>query len=81
MDLLQKIYEFKLLSIDWDDTVQKVYDTVTWTKARDGQHFGIDWHRQMAYDFNLQYINPEDFVLKYTDPKSYWEKYKDKDFK
>ena len=81
LQLLQEVYKFKLLSIDWDDTVNKVYDTVTWTKGRDDAHFGIDWHRQMAYDFNLQYTNPEDFVLKYTDPKQYWEKYKDKDFK
>ena len=81
LELLQQVYEFKLLSIDWDDTVNKVYDTVTWTKARDGAHFGIDWHRQMAYDFNLQYCNSEDFVLKYTNPKLYWDKYKDKDFK
>ena len=81
LDLLQKVYGFKLLSIDWDDTVQKVYSTVSWTKARDGAHFGIDWHQQMAFDFNLQYCKPESFVLKYTDPKTYWEKNKDKSIK
>ena len=81
VQLLQEVYQFKLISIDWDDTVNKVYDTVTWTKARDGAHFGIDWHSQLAYDFNLQYCNYNDFVLKYTDPKLYWDKYKDKDFK
>ena len=81
LELLQKVYGFKLLSINWDDTVSTVYNTVTWTKGRDGAHFGVDWHRQIAYDFNLQYTNLEDFVLKYTDSKQYWEKYKDKDFK
>jgi hypothetical protein len=81
LQLLQEIYKFKLLSVDFDDTTQKVYNTVTWTKARDGTHFGIDWHQQMAYDFYLQYSNNEDFVLKYTDPKKYWEKYKDKEVK
>ena len=81
LDLLQKVYGFKLLSIDWDDTVGKIYDKVTWTKARDGAHFGIEWHQQIAYDFYLQYTNPEDFLLKYTDIKTYWEKYKDKDVK
>jgi len=39
LDLLQKVYGFRLLSIDWDDTVGKIYDTVSWTKARDGAHF------------------------------------------
>ena len=81
LELLQKVYGFKLLSIDWDDTVNKVYDTVTWTKGRDGAHFGVEWHQQMAYDFYLQYSNYEDFMLKYTDPKQYWKKYKDKDLK
>lgn len=81
VELLQKIYGFTLLNIDWDDTVEKVYDTVAWTKARDGAHFGIEWHQQMAYDFYLQYSNSKDFMLKYTDPKAYWEKYKDKDIK
>ena len=81
LELLQKVYGFKLLSINWDDTVNKVYDTVTWTKGRDGAHFGVEWHQQMAYDFYLQYSNPEDFMLKYTDPKQYWKKYKDKDLK
>jgi hypothetical protein len=81
LDLLQKIYGFKLLSIDWDDTINKVYDTVTWTKGRDGAHFGIDWHRQITYDFYLQYTNPDDFMLKYTDPREYWKKHKDKDVK
>jgi|688.fasta_scaffold60062_2 hypothetical protein len=81
LQLLQEVYKFKLLSINWDDTVRTVYNTVAWTKARDGAHFGIDWHRQLAYDFNLQYCNPEDFMLKYTNPKEYWDKYKDKDFK
>jgi hypothetical protein len=81
LDLLQQVYKFKLLNIDWDDTVEKVYNTVSWTKGRDGAHFGIDWHRQIAYDFYLQYSNPEDFMLKYTEPKVYWEKYKDKEVK
>jgi len=81
LDLLQNIYGFKLLSLDWDDTTNKVYTDVSWTKARDGAHFGIDWHQQMAYDFYLQYSNPEDFMLKYTDPKRYWEKYKGKEVK
>jgi len=81
LELLQKVYGFKLLSIDWDDTVNKVYDTVAWAKARDGAHFGVEWHQQMAYDFYLQYSNNEDFMLKYTDPKKYWEKYKDKEVK
>lgn len=81
LDLLQKVYGFKLLSIDWDDTVEKVYDTVTWTKGRDGAHFGTDWHQQIAFDFNLQYCNYDDFMLKYTNPKEYWEKHKDKAIK
>jgi hypothetical protein len=81
LQLLQQVYQFKLLSIDWDDVVQKVYTTVAWTKGRDGQHFGIEWHQQIAYDFNLQYTNPKDFVLKYTDAKQYWEKYKDQAIK
>jgi hypothetical protein len=81
LELLQQIYGFRLLSIDWDDTVSKVYNTVTWTKGRDGAHFGIDWHQQIAYDFNLQYSNYEDFVLKYTDPTQYWKKYKYKEVK
>jgi hypothetical protein len=81
LELLQKIYGFKLLSIDWDDIVQKIYNTVTWTKGRDGAHFGIEWHQQMAYDFNLQYSNPKDFMLKYTDSKQYWKKYKDQTIK
>ena len=76
IELLQKIYQFKLLSIDWDDTIRKVYTNVVWSRGRDGAHCGIDWHQQMAYDFNLQYSNPEDFMLKYTDPESYWQKYK-----
>lgn len=81
LDLLQEVYKFKLLTIDWDHTVQKVYDTVSWSKARDGAHFGIEWHQQIAYDFYLQYSNPEDFVLKYTNPKIYWELYKDRNIK
>jgi hypothetical protein len=81
IDLLQKIYDFKLLSIDWEDTVEKVYTNIKWTTARDGVHFGIDWHQQIAYDFNLQYSNPEDFMLKYTEPDEYWKKYKDKEIK
>lgn len=81
LELLQQIYGFKLLSINWDDTVEKVYNTVAWTKARDGAHFGIEWHQQIAYDFYLQYSNPEDFMLKYTDPKQYWTKYKDQKIK
>lgn len=79
--LLQEVYKFKLLSIDWDDTVEKIYNTVTWSKGRDGAHFGIEWHQQIAYDFYLQYSNPEEFMLKYTDPKTYWEKNKDKQIK
>jgi hypothetical protein len=81
LELLQKIYGFTLLSINWDDVVNKVYDTVTWTKGRDGAHLGVEWHQQMAYDFYLQYSNPNDFMLKYTDPKQYWKKYKDRDLK
>ncbi len=81
LTLLQEVYKFKLLSIDWDDTVEKVYSTVSWTKGRDGAHFGIEWHRQIAYDFYLQYCNPNEFVLKYTNPKAYWELHKDKDIK
>lgn len=81
LELLQQVYQFKLLSIDWDDTVQKVYNTISWTKGRDGAHFGVDWHQQIAYDFNLQYCNPDDFVLKYTNPKVYWDKYKDRKIK
>ncbi len=81
VELLQMSHKFKLLSIDWDDTVQTVYSTVTWSKARDGAHFGIDWHQQIAHDFNLQYCNNDDFVLKYTNPKVYWEKYKDQTIK
>jgi hypothetical protein len=81
LDLLQKVYGFRLLSIDWDDTVGKIYDTISWTKARDGAHFGIEWHQQIAYDFYLQYSNYNDFMLKYTNPKQYWEKYKDKELK
>ena len=81
LELLQKVYGFKLLSIDWDDTVEKVYNIVAWTKGRDGAHFGVEWHQQIAHDFYLQYSNPEDFMLKYTDAKQYWEKYKDEDLK
>ena len=81
LELLQKVHGFKLLSIDWDDTVQKIYNNVVWPKSRDGIHFGIEWHQQIAHDFYLQYSNLEDFVLKYTDPKQYWEKYKDKELK
>ncbi len=81
VELLQKIYNFRLLSIDWDNTLEKVYTSVTWTKARDGAHYGVDWHRQIAYDFNLQYCKPDDFMLKYSNPKEYWEKYKDQDIK
>jgi hypothetical protein len=77
VDLLQKVWNFKLLSIDFDST-HAVYETVRWSKARDNHHYGFDWHQQIAYDFNLQCCNPEDFVLKYTEPKQYWEKYKDK---
>jgi hypothetical protein len=81
LQLLQEVYQFKLLSIDWDNIMGKVYDTVAWTKGRDGAHFGVEWHQQIAYDFNLQYTNPEDFMLKYTDPKRYWEKFKDQKIK
>jgi hypothetical protein len=81
LELLQKVYGFTLLSIDWDDIVNKVYNTVAWAKGRDGAHFGVEWHQQMAYDFYLQYSNPNDFMLKYTDPKQYWKKYKDRDLK
>lgn len=81
LDLMQQVYKFRLLSIDWDDTTQLVYDKIAWSKARDGAHFGIEWHQQIAYDFYLQYSNPADFVLKYTDPKLYWEKYKDNTLK
>lgn len=81
LDLLQKIYGFKLLGLDWDDTTNVVYTDILWTKGRDGAHFGVDWHSQMAFDFNLQYSNPADFMLKYTKPREYWEKYKDKAIK
>lgn len=81
LELLQKVYGFTLLTINWDDTVEKIYTTVPWTKGRDGAHYGIDWHQQIAYDFYLQYSNFEEFVLKYTDPKTYWEKYKDEPIK
>lgn len=81
LELLQQVHKFKLLSIDWDDATQKVYNTVAWTKGRDGAHFGIDWHKQIAFDFNLQYCNYDDYVLKYTNPKAYWDKHKDKDVK
>lgn len=81
LELLQKVYGFKLLNIDWDTTVEKVYNMISWTKGRDGAHFGIEWHQQIAHDFYLQYSNPRDFVLKYTDPKQYWEKYKDEEVK
>lgn len=79
--LLEEIYKFRLLAIDFDDTLQKVYDKVSWSKGRDGAHFGVEWHKQIAYDFYLQYINNEAFMLKYTDPKIYWEKYKDQTIK
>jgi hypothetical protein len=81
LELLQKVYGFKLLNIDWDTTVEKVYNMISWTKGRDGAHFGIEWHQQIAHDFYLQYSNPRDFVLKYTDPKQYWEKYKNEEVK
>jgi len=81
LQLLQQVYQFTLLAIDWDDVVQKVYTTVSWTKGRDGQHFGIEWHQQIAYDFYVQYSNSEDFMLKYTNPNKYWEKYKDQKIK
>lgn len=81
LHLLEMHYKFKLLSIDFDDTLQKVYDKVLWSKARDGAHFGIEWHQQIAYDFYLQYSNYEDFMLKYTNPNKYWEKYKDQKIK
>lgn len=67
LELLQKVYGFRLLNIDWDDTINKVYNKHTWTKARDNIHYGVDWHQQMADDFYLQYSNPEEFALKYTD--------------
>lgn len=79
LELLQKIYNFKLLAVNYDTTVD-IY-TVTWTKARDSSHFGPDWHGQMAFDFNLQYNNYDDFTLKYTNPKEYYKKYKDKAIK
>lgn len=81
LKLLQQVYGFTLLSIDWDDTVEKVYTNVQWTKARDGAHLGIEWHQQIAYDFYLQYSNPEEYVLKYTSPEVYWKKHKDKTLK
>lgn len=81
LQLLQAVHGFEILSIDFDDTLQKVYDKVLWSKGRDGAHFGVEWHQQIAYDFYLQHSSPEDFMLKYTDPKQYWEKYKDKDIK
>lgn len=81
LELLQKMYGFTLLAIDADDVMQKLYYSIKWPVARDGEHYGIEWHWQVAYDFNLQYSNPEDFKLKYTDINAYWEKYKDREVK
>jgi hypothetical protein len=80
INLLQKIHNFKLLSIDYD-SIHNVYETVVWSRGRDGNHYGPDWHRQVAFDFKLQYDIPNDWELKYTDPKEYWKKYKDKEVK
>ena len=79
LELLRQIYNFKLLAIDYDVAVDTY--TIRWSKARDGVHYGPDWHGQMAYDFNLQHTNPDDFTLKYTNTMEYYKKYKDKAIK
>ena len=50
VDLLQKIYNFQLLTMDME-SINFKYRKTTFTKARDQQHYGSDWHVQISQDF------------------------------
>ena len=52
--LLQKIYNFKLLSIDVEQAFND-HDPGTYLKARDGIHLCGWWHRDVMEDFYKQY--------------------------
>jgi len=54
IDLLGKIYKFKLLSIDFE-TALKNHDHHGYLKARDNIHFCGHWHRDVMEDFYIQY--------------------------
>jgi len=55
IDLLQKIYNFKYLSLDVDQAVVK-HDHHGYLKARDNQHFCGWWHRDVMEDFYQEYL-------------------------
>jgi len=55
LTLLQKIYNFTLLELDMDDIFSK-YSKIKFSKARDQQHFGPDWHKQISEDFYSIYL-------------------------
>ncbi len=54
VELLQKIYNFKLLSIDVDQAITD-HDPGAYLKARDGTHLCGWWHRDVMEDFYKQY--------------------------
>jgi hypothetical protein len=54
VELLQKIYNFKLLSIDMEQALRD-HDPGAYLKARDNEHFCGWWHRDVVEDFYKQY--------------------------
>lgn len=55
VNLLQKIYNFKLIAIDVDHAIA-VHDHHGYLKARDNQHFCGWWHRDVMEDFYQEYL-------------------------
>jgi hypothetical protein len=54
VDLLKKIYNFKLIAIDADQAIAD-HDHYGYLKARDNEHFCAWWHRDIMEDFYQQY--------------------------
>jgi hypothetical protein len=55
VELLQKVYNFKLLSIDVEQAFDD-HDPGAYLKGRDNQHFCGWWHRDVMEDFYRQYL-------------------------
>ena len=58
VELLKKVYNFKLLSIDMEQAL-KDHDPGAYLKARDNEHFCGWWHRDVMEDFYREYKNYE----------------------
>ena len=52
--LLKKIHGFKLVELELDNEIEK-YAGLRYPKARDNGHWGIEWHRDVAKDFYIEY--------------------------